>query len=76
MGIPGQFADPRIVAAYEQVIAACQRAGKWPGMGGCYVDDLLRRYIGMGMRMILGGNDLPFLMSGATERAKVLRACL
>jgi len=45
-------------------------------MGGCYVDDLLRRYIGMGMRMILGGNDLPFLMTGATERAKLLRDCL
>jgi hypothetical protein len=26
--------------------------------------------------MILGGNDLPFLMTGATDRAKVLRGCL
>jgi 4-hydroxy-2-oxoheptanedioate aldolase len=76
MGIPGQFAHERIVAAYAHVIEACRKANKWPGMGGCYVDDLLRRYIGMGMRMILGGNDLPFLMSGATERAKHLRACL
>lgn len=76
MGIPGQFAHEKISAAYAKVIAACQQAGKWPGMGGCYVDDLLRRYIGMGMRMILGGNDLPFLMSGATERAKHLRSCL
>jgi 2-keto-3-deoxy-L-rhamnonate aldolase RhmA len=74
MGIPGQFAHPQIVAAYEKVIAACRAAGKWPGMGGCYVDELLRQYIAMGMRMILGGNDLPFLMASATERAKVLKA--
>lgn len=73
MGIPGKFADPQIVAAYEKVIAACRKAGKWPGMGGCYVDDLLRQYIAMGMRMILGGNDLPFLMGGATDRAQVLK---
>ncbi|HVA11843.1 MAG TPA: aldolase/citrate lyase family protein [Stellaceae bacterium] len=73
MGIPGQFAHPQIVAAYEKVIAACRGAGKWPGMGGCYADDLLRKYIAMGMRMILGGNDLPFLMAGATDRAKVLK---
>ena len=76
MGIPGQFAHPNIVSAYERVIAVCRQAGKWPGMGGCYVDDLLRRYIGMGMRMILGGNDLPFLMSAAADRAKLLRNCL
>jgi 2-keto-3-deoxy-L-rhamnonate aldolase RhmA len=74
MGIPGQFAHPQIVAAYEKVIAACLGAGKWPGMGGCYVDDLLHKYIAMGMRMILGGNDLPFLMAGATDRAKVLKS--
>jgi 4-hydroxy-2-oxoheptanedioate aldolase len=73
MGIPGQFAHEKIVGAYEKVIAACRRHNKWPGMGGCYVDDLLRKYIAMGMRMILGGNDLPFLMAGATDRAKTLK---
>lgn len=76
MGIPGEFAHVDMAAAYQKVIDACQRAGKWPGMGGCYIDELLRRYIAMGMRMILGGNDLPFLMAGATERANVLRGCL
>ncbi|HLI20013.1 MAG TPA: aldolase/citrate lyase family protein [Stellaceae bacterium] len=73
LGIPGQFAHEKIVGAYERVIAACCEHNKWPGMGGCYIDDLLRKYIAMGMRMILGGNDLPFLMAGASERAKVLK---
>ena len=75
-GIPGQFTHPTIVAAYEKVIAVCRQENKWPGMGGCYVDDLLKKYIGKGMRMILGGNDLPFLMGGATDRAKVLKGAL
>jgi len=75
MGIPGEFAHPGIVAAYEQVIAACKREGKWPGMGGAYADDLLQRYIGMGMRLILAGADLSFLTAAATQKAKTLRAC-
>lgn len=76
MGIPGDFAHSGIAAAYEAVIAACHRHGKWPGMGGLYVDDLLSRYIGLGMRLILAGNDLPFLMGAATQRTMLLRQCL
>jgi hypothetical protein len=34
----------------------------------------MRRYIGLGMRFILGGNDFSFMMSAATQTAKVLRA--
>jgi 2-keto-3-deoxy-L-rhamnonate aldolase RhmA len=32
------------------------------------------RYIRMGMRFVLSGNDLAFLMAGARERATVLRS--
>jgi 2-keto-3-deoxy-L-rhamnonate aldolase RhmA len=76
MGIPGDFAHAEVAAAYETVIAACRRHGKWPGMGGLYVDDLMSRYIGLGMRLILAGNDLPFLMGAATQRTMLLRQCL
>jgi 2-keto-3-deoxy-L-rhamnonate aldolase RhmA len=76
MGIPGQFDHAEIVKAYETVIAACRKHGKWPGMGGVYHEDLQRKYIGLGMRMILSGNDLSLLMASATERAKLLRGCL
>jgi 2-keto-3-deoxy-L-rhamnonate aldolase RhmA len=34
----------------------------------------MRRYIGMGMRFILGGNDFSFMMAGAKQRAATLRA--
>jgi 2-keto-3-deoxy-L-rhamnonate aldolase RhmA len=74
MGIPGQFTDPRVEDAYRSVVAACARHGKHPGMGGVYEPKLMEKYIGMGMRFILGGSDLSFLMAGARARADVLRA--
>ena len=74
MGIHGQFGDPRVPAAYEKVIAACRKHGKHPGMGGVYDPALMQKYIGMGMRFILSGNDLAFLMAAAKERAAMLRS--
>jgi len=72
MGIPGQYGHPNVVAAYESVIAACRKHGKVPGMGGVVDHSLMERSIKMGMRFILSGNDLAFLMAGASARAKFL----
>ena len=47
--------------------------GKHPGMGGVYDPQLMPKYVGMGMRFILAGNDLAFLMAAAKERAAMLR---
>jgi 4-hydroxy-2-oxoheptanedioate aldolase len=73
MGIPGEFGHGEIAGAYERVIAACRRHDKWPGMGGVYGEELLAKYIGLGMRMILCGNDMSLMMAGGTQRAKFLR---
>jgi 2-keto-3-deoxy-L-rhamnonate aldolase RhmA len=73
MGIPGQFADERVVAAYRDTVAACRAHGKYAGIGGVYEEDLLKRYIGMGVRLVLGGGDLGFMASAAAARAKMLR---
>ena len=72
MGIPGQFTDPRVEDAYRKVIAACRKNNIHPGMGGVYEPKLLEKYIGMGMRFILGGGDMSFLMAGARDRASFL----
>jgi 2-keto-3-deoxy-L-rhamnonate aldolase RhmA len=72
LGIPGQFADPRVEEAYRMVIDACRRHGKHPGMGGCYDHALMQKYIAMGMRFILSGGDASFLMAGAKARADFL----
>jgi 4-hydroxy-2-oxoheptanedioate aldolase len=72
MGIPGQYGDPRVAAAYDALLAACARHGKWPGMGGIYDDTLAPHYIASGVRFVLAGMDQSFLMSAATARVRVL----
>ncbi|MGH7154713.1 MAG: aldolase/citrate lyase family protein, partial [Acetobacteraceae bacterium] len=76
LGIPGDFANPKIVGAYETVIAACRKHNKWPGMGGVRDDGLLKQYIGMGMRLILAGAEISILMGAATARTNYMRSCL
>jgi 2-keto-3-deoxy-L-rhamnonate aldolase RhmA len=73
MGIPGDFGHEKIAGAYETVIAACRKHNKWPGMAGVYVEELMQRYIGMGMRLVLSGSDGAFLMAGASRRAALVR---
>lgn len=73
MGIPGQFGDDRVVAAYDAVISAARNNGKSAGMGGVYDETLARRYIGMGARFVLGGNDLPLFIGAAKARSAFLR---
>ncbi|MCL4766720.1 MAG: aldolase [Hyphomicrobiaceae bacterium] len=74
MGIPGELMHERVAHAYEVMVAACRKHGKWAGMGGVYSDEGLRRYIGLGVRLILGGSDLSFLMAAGQARTKSLRA--
>jgi 2-keto-3-deoxy-L-rhamnonate aldolase RhmA len=72
IGIPGQLGHPRVVAAYEAVIAACRGHGKYAGLGGVTDEEWAARYIGMGCRYIAAGSDQGFLLSAATARAKFL----
>ena len=76
LGIPGGFADERIVVAYQTVVDACRKHGKFAGIGGIADRDLLRRYIEMGVRLVLPGSDHSFLSSAAGECAAAMRACL
>jgi 2-keto-3-deoxy-L-rhamnonate aldolase RhmA len=76
LGIPGQFADERIVTAYRTVIDACRAHGTWAGVGGISDAGLLRRYVEMGVRLVLPGSDLSFMTEAATARAASLRAIL
>lgn len=74
MGIPGQVEHPDVVAAYETVLAACARHGKHPGMGGVYAPAAMKRYVDMGMRLILAGSEFSFMMAGARAQAQAVRA--
>jgi 4-hydroxy-2-oxoheptanedioate aldolase len=73
MGIHGDFGHEGVADAYRKLIAAAKQHGKYPGMGGVYDEVLARRYIEMGSRFVLGGQDASFLMAGASQRTQFLR---
>ena len=65
---------PKIQAAADKLVAACTKHGKWAGMGGAYGEDLLKMYIGKGMKLVLAGNDLPMLTGAARAHQAKVRA--
>jgi 2-keto-3-deoxy-L-rhamnonate aldolase RhmA len=73
MGIAVQIGHDRVQNAYRQVAQACRRHGKIFAMGGVYDQEWASRYIGMGVRMVLAGNDHGLLLEAATSRANFLR---
>jgi 4-hydroxy-2-oxoheptanedioate aldolase len=76
LGIPGGFGDARIAAAYQKVVDACRKHGKHAGVGGIADEALLRRYIEMGVRLVLPGSDLAFMQSAASATAAKMRGFL
>ena len=73
MGIAGDFANELVAEAYRAMIAACRTHNKFPGMAGIYNEAIMPRYIEMGARFILSGQDGAFVMAGATQRTGFLR---
>ena len=76
MGIPGDYSNPKVKDAYTKVIEACKKYRKTPGMGGVYNEELMSEYINMGMKFILSGSDLSFMMQSALQRSNKLRSFL
>ena len=73
MGIPGQLADERITGAFETMVAATKKHGKFAGMGGIYDPAHMAKIIKLGVRLILAGGDVAFMMAAAKQRAEALR---
>ena len=76
MGIPGDYSNQKVKDAYSKVIEACKKYRKTPGMGGVYNEELMSEYINMGMKFILSGSDLSFMMQSALQRSNKLRSFL
>ena len=70
------YNNSKIKDAYKKVIEACNKFGKTPGMGGVYSEELMSEYIAMGMKFILSGSDLSFMMNSAKQRSQNLRSFL
>jgi len=73
MGIHGDFGNERVADAYRTMIAAARKHGKFPGMAGVYNETIMPRYIEMGARFVLGGQDAAFMAAGAAQRTEFLR---
>ena len=73
MGIHGDFGNDRVADAYGKMIAACEKHNKFPGMAGIYNESIMPRYIEMGARFILSGQDANFLMAAAAARTGFLK---
>ncbi|HZD25636.1 MAG TPA: aldolase/citrate lyase family protein [Alphaproteobacteria bacterium] len=73
MGIPGQFEHPRLEDAYRRVAEACRCHGRYLGMGGVYAPAQMRKYLGIGARLVLAGSDFSFMMAAARNQAADVR---
>ena len=74
LGIPGQFGDPKIEAAFTTVVAACKKHGKIAGVGGMGTEpEVTKKILRMGVRFVTAGNDWGFMMAAARQRATMLR---
>ena len=73
MGIHGDFGNERVAEAYRTMIAGARKHGKFPGMAGVYNETLMPRYIEMGARFVLSGQDAAFMAAGAAQRTGFLR---
>jgi 4-hydroxy-2-oxoheptanedioate aldolase len=74
LGVTGRPGDPKLEEAYRAVIEACHKNGMHAGMTGLHEAEIVTKLIGLGIRFVLGGTDLSFLMASARERTKFLRS--
>jgi 2-keto-3-deoxy-L-rhamnonate aldolase RhmA len=76
MGIPGQYRDPRYLAAVERAGKAARAHGKCLGIGGILFDhELQTEIVRLGARYLTAGNDVQYLLRGARadiERMKTI----
>jgi 2-keto-3-deoxy-L-rhamnonate aldolase RhmA len=72
LGLIDDRGNPRVVEAMKQVIDACARHGKTPGVLAATPDEA-RRDVKLGFRFIGLGSDTRFMMSGAREYLRAAR---
>ena len=73
MGIHGQYENEHFRHAVDSVAAACREHGVALGVAGIKSVDLLKRFVGLGLRFISAGTDVGMMTAAATARARDLR---
>ena len=72
-GRPGKFDDPSVLSACERIISACAAVGVPSGIAGVREGDLLKRFIGLGVRLVHAGTDAPILIEAFRSRSQTIR---
>jgi 4-hydroxy-2-oxoheptanedioate aldolase len=71
LGIPGQHDHSRIREAYQHCIEICRKRCLALGIGGMGAKPALaKELVELGARYVSVGNDLGFLLAGASAQAK------
>ena len=74
LGIPGKFTDPQVERAFQRVVDACKKHGRFAGAGGLgTVPDVMQKMVRLGVRFVTAGNEWAFMIAGARQRAALLR---
>ena len=73
IGRPGDFTGPEVASATGRLIEACDRHGRFAGLGGDKDPDRQRAYIRRGFRFVTANSDLAYLTASATSRVANLR---
>jgi 4-hydroxy-2-oxoheptanedioate aldolase len=73
LGIAGEYEHRKVTDAYARVIAACNKHGKFAGVGGlASAPKRIAEFVAMGARYVSTGTDLSFLVAACTQRAKMV----
>ena len=71
MGMPGDYDNPKIIAAYKRIVEVAHKNGKFVRLGGVPDPDRIQRNIELGSRLVAVGNDtvlfLQALRSGIAD---------
>jgi|TARA_B100001105_G_scaffold52389_1_gene39624 2-keto-3-deoxy-L-rhamnonate aldolase RhmA len=65
--------SPDVEEAIRTVADASEANGKWAGFGGVADPDRVADYVGLGARFVLAGNEMGFLIAGASNRVRAIR---
>ncbi len=74
LGVGGQWEHPRLVAAIDRVIAACEEHGIWPAIQ-VRDDQLAEFWIGRGMKLIGCSTEAALLWGAVQQLSDRLRSC-
>lgn len=76
LGLPGGYGTSELADAVRRTVEAARAHGKHVGIGGLREDEHWKRFVDLGVRMVLTENDLTMLVRRATERAAFFHGLL